>query len=135
MTEDPDRATGDVEDGPGVPPEVWETVARDAVSEDLRMRADDVRAALYELADVLWRGDEPTSEDVRQARQALDRAHAVVEDRAALVVDGVEPWGQPVMTMPYGAAREHYRIESGSDDSAGEGDDVEDSPETTDTDS
>jgi hypothetical protein len=104
----PDRAPGDGEDGSGVPAEAWETAARDAVSEDLRMRADDVRAALYDLADVLWRGEDPTSADVRQARQALDRARAVVEDRAGPVVDGVEPWGQPVMSMPYGAAREHY---------------------------
>jgi len=93
----------------------WETAARDAVSEDLRSRGDDVRAALYDLADRLFAGEDPTVEDVREARQALDVARSVVEDRAALVVDDVEPWGQPVMSMPYGAAREHYRIDDGDD--------------------
>jgi len=95
----------------------WEAIAREAVAEDLRGRSNDVEAALFDLAETFQFGEEPTPDQVLNARRALDQARRVLEDRVVPVVDGVEPWDRPIMCMPYGAVREHYNlVEEGADE-------------------
>jgi len=71
----------------------------------------ELNAALHDTVDTLRHLDEDgekysgelTAEDVVELRRRLNRTRRIVENYAARMTVGVEPWGDPIPDMPYGA--------------------------------
>lgn len=96
-----------------MPSDEWEHVGRELLHGELaeqRFALDtafrDAEEALAVLDDTENYAGELNAEHVIELRRCLNRARRVVENHAARVTDGVEPWGEPVPDMPYGVYRE-----------------------------
>jgi len=97
-----------------MPSDEWDQVGRELLHGELaeqRFALDaafrDAEEALYGEFDGEGRyAGELDAEHVIELRRCLNRARRVVENHAARVTDGVEPWGEPVPDMPYGVYRE-----------------------------
>lgn len=84
----------------------WEQAGRRAAAMTLQTARHDAEDALEDLAtDTMCRGDDPTPEQVRQARRSLNELRRVLEEYVAPAA-GCEPWGQPVPDVPYYRLRE-----------------------------
>ncbi|QLH78655.1 hypothetical protein HZS55_15765 [Halosimplex rubrum] len=91
--------------------EKWREVGRKAVGMELEDARYDVESALYAITvDTMFRGGDPTADQVKEARMALNLAHRILEEYVAPAA-GCEPWGDPVPDMPYGRAKEVYHLE------------------------
>lgn len=95
--------------------DVWEGVGRDLAATEVDRRRAAVENELYDIADRLRTGEELRPEDIDQARRALNDLRRLVEDQLAPVA-GVEPWAQHPPSMPFGVVREHYSIDTATDD-------------------
>jgi len=93
--------------------ELWREVGRVAAADELEEGRYDVESALYAITvETMYSGGDPTPEQVREARMALNFAYRVLEEYIAPAA-GCEPWGDPVPDMPYGRAKEVYRLGDG----------------------
>lgn len=91
--------------------EKWREVGREAVGMELEDARYDVESALYAITvDTMFKGGDPTPEQVKEARMALNLAHRILEQYVAPDA-GCELWGDPVPDMPYGRAKEAYHLE------------------------
>lgn len=101
----------DPDDHPGgaLPPdEAWGLFATAVWAWILEPAGSDVRHAMADMSEAVHDGHRPTAEQVRAARDALDRAREVVEDYHAELAPGVEPWdGGAGSTTPYGVMVDH----------------------------
>ena len=86
--------------------DLWQTVGRKAVADELGEGQFMVERALRDITmGTMYEGADPTPEQIRDARAALNRARRVLEQYAAPAA-GCEPWGQPVPNIPHGRVRE-----------------------------
>lgn len=91
--------------------EGWDQVGRELLSRELDEQRMELNAALHDTVDTLRQLDENgekysgelTAEDVVELRRRLNRTRRIVENYAARMTVGVEPWGDPIPDMPYGA--------------------------------
>jgi len=82
--------------------DLWVRVGRKAVARELDGARHDVDTALHDVAvDTMYHGEDPTPEQVRAARRALNEARARLEESVAPAA-GVEPWGDPPADVPMG---------------------------------
>ncbi|PSP83299.1 hypothetical protein BRC96_08980 [Halobacteriales archaeon QS_6_64_34] len=96
-----------------MPSDEWDHVGRQLLHAELAECRFALDAAFHEAEEALavlnandeYAGDlDP--EHIIELRRCLNRARRNVENYAAPVTDGVEPWGEPVPSMPYGKYRE-----------------------------
>jgi len=88
--------------------ELWNEVGREAVGMELDGARFDVEKITRELTmKTLYQDDDPSAEQIREARMAMNRCRRVLEEYVAPPA-GCEPWGDPVPEMPYGRARDVY---------------------------
>jgi len=81
--------------------EKWRAAGRDAAAmafDDARHEAD---RRGYELVMAMYDGDDPTPDDIRALRMALNEQRRLLENLLAPAA-GCEPWADPVPDMPYG---------------------------------
>lgn len=91
--------------------EEWERLGRELLSRELGKQRMEVNGLLHEAVDSLRQLDEEgekysgelTAEEVVELRRSLNCLRRLVENHAARVTDGVEPWGDQLPDMPYGA--------------------------------
>lgn len=91
--------------------EGWDQVGRELLSRELDEQRMELNAALHDTVDTLRQLDEDgekytgdlTAEEVVELRRRLNRTRRIVENYAARMTVGVEPWGDPIPDMPYGA--------------------------------
>ena len=91
--------------------EGWDQVGRELLCRELDEQRMELNAALHDTVDTLRQLDEDgkkysgelTAEDVVELRRRLNRTRRIVENYAARMTVGVEPWGDPIPDMPYGA--------------------------------
>jgi hypothetical protein len=82
--------------------ELWERAGRKAAAMQLVDAHHDVDEALAALTDAtMLVGEDPSPEQVRTARRALNAARWALEAYAAPAA-GVEPWGDPPPRIPTG---------------------------------
>lgn len=90
--------------------ELWRKVGRNAAADELEEARHDVESAMYDITiETMMRGGDPTPEQIREARMALNFAHRVLEEYIAPAA-GCESWGDPVPDMPHGRAKEVYHF-------------------------
>ena len=92
--------------------EAWTYVGRELLHSELAERRyavsdafQDAEDALAVIEDEEYVG-ELEAEDIRAMRRELNHARRIVEEYAARVADDVEPWGEPVPSMPYSVYRD-----------------------------
>jgi hypothetical protein len=106
-TGDPD----DVQDDRG---DLWEQSGRKAAGMQLVGAHHDVEEILFEVtAETMLVGEDPTADQIREARMALNTARRVLEEFVAPAA-GEEPWGEPMPDIPVGVLWEmtdHPRAE------------------------
>lgn len=84
--------------------DAWEQFETLVWSHALAPRRADVADALHALEERVRDQERPTADEVQEARRALDRARALVEDQYADLADGVGPWDDGAgVTVPHGA--------------------------------
>jgi len=82
--------------------DLWARVGREAVGNQLNGARHDVEAVMHDIAvETLFAADDPSPEQVRKARQALNEARWILEEFVAPAA-GVESWGDPPMRVPMG---------------------------------
>jgi len=82
--------------------DLWDRVGRKAAAMQLADAHHDVDEALYTLTEETMLVDEdPSPEQVRAARRALNAARWALEEYAAPAA-GIEPWGDPPLRVPMG---------------------------------
>lgn len=87
-------------------PDLWEEAGRKAAAARLEESRYDVEAALYDITvDTMHRGGNPTPEQIREARMALNLARRVLETTIAPAA-GCEPWDGPLPDIPFHKYRE-----------------------------
>jgi hypothetical protein len=107
-----DGGAGDEE-----PVDLWDRSGRMAAAMELEDARYDVDEAIEILTvETMFQGDDPSPEDIRAARQALNKARRVLEEFVAPSA-GCEEWGEPVPDMPYGR---YWEIAGCSDANSGE---------------
>jgi hypothetical protein len=74
----------------------WADVGRGLLRFRLDKEKGDLEDVIVRIYDDLLEGDDPDAADVREARRALGRMRWLLEEFAAPVSDGVEPWGDGV---------------------------------------
>jgi hypothetical protein len=85
--------------------ELWRTVGRKAAADELSEGQYMVEAALHGIIiETMYEGDDPTPEQVREARAALNRTRRVLEQYIAPTA-GCVSWGDPVPDIPHGRVR------------------------------
>lgn len=90
--------------------DLWREVGRKAAAMEIEEGRCDVEAALHDITvDTMFRGGDPTPEQIREARKALNFARRVVEEYAAPAA-GCDSWGGPMPDIPYGRASEVYHL-------------------------
>jgi hypothetical protein len=90
--------------------DLWNEVGREAAASELDSARFEVEAALYDIViDTMYSGADPTPEQIREARMALNLTRRVLEQYIAPAA-GCQPWGDPVPDMPFGRAREAYHL-------------------------
>jgi hypothetical protein len=83
-------------------PDLWDHVGRHAAAMELVDAHHDVGKALGELTEeTMLVGEDPSPEQVRTAREALNAARWALGQYAAPAA-GVEPWGDPPPRIPMG---------------------------------
>jgi hypothetical protein len=102
---DGDRDTGAAEAIDGA--DRWDRAGRAAVADVLERARGDLDGVAWDLVDDLMGGEDPTPEQVRQARRNLNEFYLVLE-RFVAPAAGLESWGGELPDIPYGPAREHY---------------------------
>lgn len=94
----------DETDGPEC--ELWDRVGRKAAAMELEGARYDADDALHSLTvETMFRGEDPTPEQVREARRELNHVRRVLEQYIAPAA-GCEEWGEPVPDMPYSVYRD-----------------------------
>lgn len=91
--------------------EEWERLGRELLSRELDGQRIEVNSVLHKAVDSLRQLNEEgekysgelTAEEVVEMRRTLNCLRRLVENHAARVTVGVEPWGDPKPDMPYGA--------------------------------
>ncbi|QLH80987.1 hypothetical protein [Halosimplex pelagicum] len=92
--------------------ELWREVGRKSAASELDEARFGVEEALYDiLMNTMYQGGDPTPEQIRDARMALNLAYRILETRIAPIA-GCEPWGGPLPDIPSGKARETYHLGS-----------------------
>lgn len=95
--------------------EKWREVGRRAAADELEDGRHDVQAALFDITvDTMYSGGDPTPEQVREARMALNFTRRVLESYIAPAA-GCQPWGDPVPDIPFGRVREVYHLPDSED--------------------
>lgn len=79
----------------------WEAVGRSLLADRLFNAHAGVSEAFAQLQTASCGGEDLTTEDVREARRALDQAHYVLEDEVVPIVPGVESWERAPSYVPY----------------------------------
>jgi hypothetical protein len=86
--------------------ELWDRVGRRSAADALGNARYDVDEAMEMLTvETMFQGEDPSPEDIRAARLALNTARRVLEEFVAPAA-GCEEWGDPIPEMPYGRYRE-----------------------------
>lgn len=80
-------------------------VGRKAAADELSEGQYMVEGALHDIImETMYEGDDPTPEQVREARAALNRTQRVLKQYIAPAA-GCDPWGDPVPDIPHGRGR------------------------------
>lgn len=97
--------------------EKWDRAGRDAVANLVEIAHFDVDGQIRDLVFAMRGpdGDDPTPEDVREIRGAVNELRRHVENHLAPAA-GLEPWRDDPPHMPKRAAREHYGDCGGDDE-------------------
>ncbi|GGN27009.1 hypothetical protein GCM10009021_31920 [Halarchaeum nitratireducens] len=91
-----------------MPTENWGAVGRDLLRDELarqRCALEDAFGGAESALDTTRSTESLDADDVRALRRSLNRARYAVEEHAARVTPGVEPYGEPVPDLPYGVYR------------------------------
>ena len=84
-----------------------EDIGRQLLLERMHSHEGSVSEAFYSLIDAYESGKEPTEEEIREARMAMNEARRFLEEFAAPSA-GVEPWSSNPPPMHVGDARRFY---------------------------
>ena len=96
------RTDGGDDGGDEERPDLWERAGRHAAAMKLVDAHHDADDAYYALTEeTMLVGEDPSPEQVRTAREALNAARWALEQYAAPAA-GVEPWGDPPPRIPMG---------------------------------
>jgi hypothetical protein len=86
--------------------DLWDRVGRKAAAMEVEGARCDVDEVMEELVvETMFQGDDPTPEQIRAARRALNGARRALEEYVAPAA-GCDEWGDPIPEMPYGRYRE-----------------------------
>ena len=97
-----DETPADADDPTVGCPDLWERVGRKAAAQELEGARYDVKDSLHALTvETMFRGDDPSREQVVAARRALNDARRILEEFIAPAA-GAESWGDPVPEVPMG---------------------------------
>jgi len=82
--------------------DLWDRIGREVAANQLEDCEREVSDALYAIVKAMaFHGDDPTPEQVRNARVALNQARYTLEESIAPAA-GCEQWGDPLPEMPVG---------------------------------
>lgn len=80
--------------------DLWDSIGRKAAAEQLEDSEYEVADTLRAIIETMsYDGDDPTPEQVRDARVALNQARYTLEESIAPAA-GCEQWGDPLPEMP-----------------------------------
>jgi len=90
--------------------ELWREVGREAAAGEFESARFEVEVALYDIiVGTMYEGGDPSPEQIRDARMALNHTRRLLETRIAPIA-GCEPWGDPLPDIPFGRARDVYHL-------------------------
>ena len=84
----------------------WDVLGRRLLATNLFEAQDDVGEAFFQLQEGAKNGEALTTEQVEEARDALEAARYLLETSVVPLVDGVEPWERRPRHTPHSKLRE-----------------------------
>lgn len=84
----------------------WDELGKELAEVRLKEQQWAIRDALIEILYAIQDGEQPTVDEIAEARQALDHARGFLENKIVPITDGAEPWDSGVSDVaPYPAMR------------------------------